>query len=153
MTDMFYHWSDKPVQLGACSYGQEIGYKPSGLWFDVNGAWREWCESEEFHLDCLSHCHEIRFTDEANILRMSTAAELMRFTGEFAAPLYAGQGLDMRHCGINWPGVAKIYDGILITPYIWSCRLELMWYYGFDCASGCVWNTGIAELHPTEVSA
>ena len=27
-----------------------------------------------------------------------------------------------------------------INPYIYKARYEYMFYYGWDCASGCVWN-------------
>jgi hypothetical protein len=41
---------------------------------------------------------------------------------------------------IDWPRVAERFDGVIIAPYQWKHRLELMWYYGWDCASGCIWN-------------
>ena len=50
---------------------------------------------------------------------------------------------------IDWAEVASKYDGIIISPYQWSLRLdmEMMWYYGWDCASGCIWNiSAIKEL-------
>lgn len=37
-------------------------------------------------------------------------------------------------------GVAKDYDGIEIAPYQESLRYDLEWYYGWDVASGCIWN-------------
>jgi len=36
--------------------------------------------------------------------------------------------------------VSKEYDGIEIAPYQWDARLSLIWYYGWDVASGCIWN-------------
>lgn len=29
-----------------------------------------------------------------------------------------------------------------ITPYCWPARMDpdLIWYYGWDCASGCIWD-------------
>jgi hypothetical protein len=24
-------------------------------------------------------------------------------------------------------------------------RMGLMWYYGWDCASGCIWDTSVIE--------
>jgi len=59
---------------------------------------------------------------------------------------------------INWPAVAEKYDGIIIAPYIWQRRLsdnpDHFWYYGWDCASGCIWNTEvIEEIHTKELVA
>ena len=43
---------------------------------------------------------------------------------------------------IDWKKVKSKYQGIIIAPYQWSCRLNLdsNWYYGWDCASGCIWD-------------
>lgn len=43
---------------------------------------------------------------------------------------------------VNWPLIATRWDGIIIAPYQWSCRYDdrTFWYYGWDCASGCIWN-------------
>ena len=43
---------------------------------------------------------------------------------------------------IDWPAVATDYPGLIIAPYQWSCRMSefTRWYYGWDCASGCIWN-------------
>ena len=41
------------------------------------------------------------------------------------------------------------YDGIIIAPYQYSCRLmnsSTAWYYGWDCASGCIWNLGCISI-------
>lgn len=44
--------------------------------------------------------------------------------------------------GIDWKAVAKEYDGIEIDPYQYERRFSegFLWYYGWDCASGCVWR-------------
>ena len=41
---------------------------------------------------------------------------------------------------IDWEAALADWDGELIAPYMWSRRLEYMWYYGWDCASGGTWN-------------
>lgn len=52
---------------------------------------------------------------------------------------------------IRWPLVASLYDGILIPRYLWSIRFR-NWYYGWDCASGCVWNTDVIRIESVEES-
>ncbi len=147
--ERFYHWSKAPVTLVPVCYLQRADYKPRGFWFDVDGDWKEWCERSEWNVDGLEVCHEVHLLNASRVLRMRRSEELVGFTREFSAELYPGQkrGLAwIQNCGIDWPRVAKQYDGIVIAPYVWSCRLSLMWYYGFDCASGCVWNTEILRL-------
>lgn len=53
-----------------------------------------------------------------------------------------------RYLAIDWSAVAAQYGGILIAPYQWKRRLELTWYYGWDCASGCAWDLSLIELEP-----
>jgi hypothetical protein len=57
---------------------------------------------------------------------------------------------------INWRRVARKYHGIVIAPYLRELRFDeaVWWYYGWDCASGCIWNrkaiAGVEELAPAE---
>ena len=54
---------------------------------------------------------------------------------------------------INWRAVAGDYAGLIITPYQWSRRLEpYSWYYGWDCASGCIWDpSAITDIKLIEI--
>jgi hypothetical protein len=38
------------------------------------------------------------------------------------------------------------YDGIEINPYQFEARYQYLWYYGWDIASGCVWNLNNVKL-------
>jgi hypothetical protein len=42
---------------------------------------------------------------------------------------------------INWNWVMGIYKGIIINPYLYERRYTYLWYNGWDCASGCIWDT------------
>ena len=47
---------------------------------------------------------------------------------------------------IDWSSTYKNYDGIVIAPYQWNCRYgDHIWYYTWDCASGCIWNIDAIE--------
>jgi hypothetical protein len=111
--------------------------KPRGLWVsdESEGAWgwREWCEAEGWNLDGLTFKTEFALTPEANVLIIDTPEALIEFDAKYAT----GSAYIAR---IDWSVVAEQYDGIIITPYQWEHRLEMMWYYGWDCASGCIWN-------------
>jgi hypothetical protein len=43
---------------------------------------------------------------------------------------------------IDWSKVAAKHQGIIIAPYCYARRLtyHTAWYYGWDCASGCIWD-------------
>jgi hypothetical protein len=76
---------------------------------------------------------------------LSTARELDAFTLFFSVDLDWQKGMCVPNrltlpIYIDWLRVAQKSAGIIIAPYIWERRLHLPWYYGWDCASGCVWD-------------
>jgi len=155
------HYSNAPVQLDTLiARGQDENgsFKPTGLWVsDEDGfGWREWCIAENFHLDLLTHVHEVTLSNTAEIKFLRTPEEVIAFGHEFA--MTDGPGARLNAWGtifaINWVRVIQRWGGIVITPYQWSCRLdrECLWYYGWDCASGCIWEpTAIGSIILREV--
>lgn len=92
--------------------------------------------------------HRVTLAGGADVLHLSTCAQLDEFTAEFrVGGLFQADrgGLG----GIAWTAVADRWDGIIIAPYQWTRRYDLAWYYGWDCASGCIWNLdAIDEFTP-----
>lgn len=148
------HWADEAFELEQRTYKQEPDWKPKGFWFDVDEDWKRWCEGETFNLDGLRVPHIVEIADADSILKLSDASELDRFTRKYwaARPWKPGERFDARNCYIDWPRVATQYKGILIAPYCYQRRMELMWYYGWDCASGAVWDTSAIILHACELA-
>lgn len=120
--------------------------KPRGLWLsDENDyGWSEWCDDEQFRDTSTQVRTDFRFAEGANILHLATPEQLVDFTKEWGLAnedhIQKIYGEDALSHQIDWVAVAGSYDGILITPYHWSKRLEVHWYYGWDVASACVWN-------------
>jgi hypothetical protein len=115
------------------SYG-----KPTGLWVSSVGPddWESWCMRERFDLEGLRRRHYVSLASNANILYLTNVEMLKAFH-----EIYANRdGIPHRMCGINWAEVAKDYQGIIITPYQPRMRYYADWYYGWDCASGCIWD-------------
>jgi hypothetical protein len=142
---------DQPEQVN--SY-----LKPRGFWItdDSEDCWRSWCLSNRFSLDRLVYKHAIDL-DEARILILRDEYEVRRFTRTYRVFKKWGPDHDPHKwtdtC-IYWPNVAKDYAGIIITPYQWSLRMEagFDWYYGWDCASGCIWDaSAIKDVHLIEI--
>ena len=132
------HFTDQPLDLEFDrTYEQSAtAMKPHGLWVSVDGEydWESWCLAEEFHTTSLQHRTPISLAPDANVLVMTTAEELDAFTNKY------GGEITRTFLFIDWPAVAADYDGLIIAPYIWERRYDLSWYYGWDCASGCIWN-------------
>jgi hypothetical protein len=120
-----------------------IDMKPNGLWVSVKGefGWPEWCIGESWGTDTLRYRSIVKLVPDAPILMIENAAELDQFDETFGSPIIPHYRM------IDWDRVAEFYQGIVITPYIWSRRLDgsCRWYYGWDCASGCIWDPAAIE--------
>lgn len=119
--------------------------KPNGFWVSVEGEddWESWCRDNDFCLNRLTHTHEVVLKPDANVLILSGEQDIRDFHAEYGKPLHP----EVRGEGIDWPRVAEKYDGIIITPYVWSMRHDIVifWYYTWDCASGCIWDPKCVE--------
>jgi hypothetical protein len=155
------HYSDKSLSppLKSRVQSNESHYhgigKPQGFWVSVEGEddWKSWSTAESYRTDFLAVVSEIGLAPDANILRISNAAELVEFTKTFEVLVYPDQPKLAFWKSIDWEAVAALYQGIIIAPYQWSHRFhdETRWYYSWDCASGCIWDaTAIQSI--TEVS-
>lgn len=124
----------EPVSVAQISEGRP---KPKGLWLsDENkDGWSAWAKAEDWSIGKYKFNVEV---DMKKILWLSCAEDLFAFTKEYEMP----HDFHFPYY-INWKSVAQKFSGILITPYIWECRLDdkTSWYYGWDCASACIWNS------------
>ena len=133
------HYHSVPFELDhEYKYHQSTGPKPSGLWVSVDGEydWREWCTVEGFNTEDLAVQHRVILKPDANIWHLTEPEQLRRVPTR-----------DMHHVrwDVPWPRIAEDFQGIIISPYQWSVRMELLWYYGWDCASGCIWDLSAIE--------
>lgn len=119
---------------------QRVTYKPKGLWYGFGNSWLEWVRNEM--PDWEKDYKNIFLLDinDSSILKMSTKEELLDFTKKYSHNSDNYFEISM----IDWKLVANDYDGIEINPYIHSARMDRKtnWYYPWDVASGCIWNTG-----------
>lgn len=177
------HYSQRPIKLvepGSFKqthpYLDMTGMKPHGFWISAEGDddWKQWCLSERFRLINLRYTHEVILRSDANVLWIKTIEELDAFDEKYMAensPLdilnslgnaadalnfaKVPKSLRQRISGIDWRKVAGDYQGIIISPYQWQRRLgDSLWYYTWDCASGCIWDgAAIAECRLTNERA
>jgi hypothetical protein len=128
--------------------------KPRGFWVSVKGEddWPSWCRAEEFGVERLTFEHEVTLTPGANVLVIDSLDALVAFEAEwgvreeksYTSPsgAFAHSWVDV---SINWPAFAARFSGIIIAPYQWSARMKHDWYYGWDVASGCIWDLSAIE--------
>jgi hypothetical protein len=175
-TTMWLKYSDKPISRADFvdrkqSDDVSMYSKPCGCWItdDSDNCWVRWCLAESFGLKELTHKHEV-VLDESRILILRTPADLDLFTDEYSVIKPLGERYNMalgeryNMVCIDWKKVASCWDGLIITPYIWQRRLNdrCSWYYGWDCASGCIWKAsaildikliGVAGVEVVETSS
>jgi len=109
--------------------------KPLGLWYACGREWLNWTTQHEFRAE-FDHVYRLH-VDASYLLILHTLTELDRFNDQYTHTV-----------GLRWPNwhtVSQTYAGIEICPYQWGRRLEYSWYYGWDVASGCIWDTNIVQ--------
>jgi hypothetical protein len=150
------HYTNEKFSIEPRQYDQsELVWqgKPNGLWFSVEGPydWKWWCEEEKFNLKNLAVSYEIILKEDVNILHLKTAEDILNFSKQYPFlrekwnnPI---ETLIFEAYEIDWNKLKSKYQGIIISPYQWNCRLSMtsIWYYGWDCASGCIWDLDCIE--------
>ncbi len=135
------HYSNKPLSPATIiPHALIVDMKPKGLWYSVEDGrgWRDWCEAEDFRLDCLKVATEV-VINKKEILFIKNKRQLSNFARSYSRPIFDGEFFPYSY--IDWPKVSKKYAGIEIAPYLCECRLNSgTWYYSWDCSSGCIWH-------------
>jgi hypothetical protein len=165
----YYHWASHPVKLQGMSYAQSGHPKPNGFWFDVNGSWKRWCEAARFRLEGLNYRHTVTILDTSQVLFLGKAKDIEVFTRRYGhnlsgkiQPLQSPEEIDAftRQYGsdlfgdilgqfsnyILWDEVAEKHSGIILKPYFSKRSRNYLWYYGWNCSGGCIWDTSIIRL-------
>ncbi len=146
--DRIVNWHQPHDPKKLCTVGKRVfggkveqkpGPKPDGVWYDCGGEWLRWVESEMPHW--LGDYTYRLFLDKGKMLYIDSPEMLDIFTQTYRATAVEGVSSPSSYY-IDWPAVAKKYTGIEICPYIWERRMSrhTEWYYGWDLASGCVWD-------------
>lgn len=132
--------------------------KPRGLWYAIGTEWIDWVEHEMPEW-MGSNFYKIEI-DESKILFLKSSYDMMKFTLNYSPTpeKMSGFSIDISKMAlfdkmyIDWELVAKQYSGIEISPYRYQDRHRYMWYYGWDVASGCIWNKdAIIRVHKISI--
>lgn len=126
--------------------------KPDGLWVSVKGPddWPTWCAQEGWALD-RQVPHRVVLRPSARVLHIDSMSDLVAFTDTYGGPI---PGWFSQRIEIDWIRVAQAFGGVIIAPYQWPARMSLSWYYGWDVASGCIWDLdAIESVDPIEVGS
>lgn len=118
-------------------------YKTPGLWISVEGEydWISWCRSEHWEMERFVCATQVILKSDHNVLWLKTPGEIDKFTHEFV------KNTGTRREDVQWKEVRNKWQGLIIAPYQWERRLSpnSFWYYGWDCASGVIWDHQAVE--------
>ena len=133
----------EPLQLHrkvVPQYDAPYVFKPAGLWYACGRAWMKYLlgAKEDFE-----HVYRLHIDDSAMLL-LQTEKQLRTFQRDFGRML-AAPGFTRSEVPPRWVEVAEQYAGIEICPYQPRLRHKLAWYYSWDVASGCIWDTRIVQ--------
>lgn len=119
-----------PLKFPVTQYNK--GPKPRGLWYAIGTSWIDWVRNEMPDWEG-NHIYNLQ-VNANRILIIKTYEELLEFSKRYTKK-------DDSY-NVFWSDVSKSYDGIEINPYQPDARFnnETAWYYGWDVASGCIWN-------------
>tara|TARA_R100000541_G_scaffold16363_4_gene26042 strand:- start:2680 stop:3180 length:501 start_codon:yes stop_codon:yes gene_type:complete len=141
----------KDFVLDNTKYMQEdYGSKPNGLWYQINDSWEEWCKHEmpSWLGPNNRGAYKVNIKiDKSNLLVISTLEEFDSFHETFCT-YNPNNRFRPTKSDINWKKVSSLYDGIEISDYFYQRRMDdnCEWYYPWDIASGCIWNTDIIKV-------
>jgi len=120
------------------------GGKPDGLWYACGDEWLEFINTSlRGPLARARYIYEIKLSDK--VLKIDNDLDFKTFyyhfrTQTFVDPSHPAEEGDAM--AIDWPEVQREgYAGVEVCPYLGSMRTKFDWYYGWDVASGCVWDS------------
>lgn len=135
----------KITKLDLCkrTYLQRTGSKPNGFWYGIDNSWIDWCESEMPEW-VTPHKYKLEI-DMSKVLVVDTIEKMH----DMNKHVVNTEEYFYRHnYDIDWPYFEKQgYKGIEIPRYMRELRMnkDFFWYYSWDVASGCIWDTSIIK--------
>jgi len=103
--------------------------KPIGLWFGLGTSWIDWIRSEMPHWE-KTNLYKVK-TNPKYMLTINDQDKFDKLEKNYG---------HKNGIGIDWGKVSENYSGITINPYNHTERMSSLWYYGWDVASGCIWD-------------
>ena len=116
---------------------EQYSIKPVGFWYAIGSSWIDWCRSEMPRW-MSPYLYTFDLAPEINLLVLDTPQSVRDFTNRYGSSPWK----EIPHWkAIDWSMVCRDYDGLEFNPYLYSLRMENLWYSGIDVPSGVIFNT------------
>ena len=121
----------------------DFNLKPEGFWYQIDESWEKFRKGV-LNFDERSSKVNLKI-DKTNVLIINTLEKFDSFYDKYCS---ASVIFSSPQTAINWLAVSEDYDGIEIPYYFRERRMDLkhFWYYPWDVACGCIWNTDIITV-------
>ncbi len=128
-----------------------VTHKPRGLWYGFGDSWISWCFREGCNsfVNKRNSIHELNI-DLEQILVIDSKEKLIEFSNKYGTSILGRKSFKGFKESVDWAEVMSQYKGIEISPYYPSFDLgnDFFWYFGWDCASGCLWDLSCLKEEP-----
>jgi hypothetical protein len=106
--------------------------KPQGLWYSKGNEWADFLKYDPANWADTYNNVFLLDIDLKKILKIDSYEKLLSFSRKYS------DGKEY----VDWEAVENLgYHGVEIIPYQGEARHNIPWYYRWDVASGCIWNT------------
>ena len=147
---------DQIDELVASNYKQiRLTGKPVGLYsspVNTKWGWKDFCECEDFHTDCLDKYFKFTLSENAKILNVNTEYDIIPYIisyeyKETFDPLISADFRNITDCcdRIDQKKLMEEYDGMeLYMDKNWD-QLRYSMFYTWDVDTLVVWNPDIIK--------
>lgn len=152
------HWSSESPSIDRARIsgdGFRCRHKPNGFWVSVAGPhdWPAYLVGLRGTRGAVpAYRHRIELAPDARILTLDSAEAILAFSRDHGLASIHGTPVPPGDA-IDWDLVEREWQGIIIAPYQPTLRRDprTRWYYGWDCASGCIWDpAAILDISPAK---
>jgi hypothetical protein len=133
-------WTFDPTRSYVQSYTDPrcgVG-KPIGFWYGFGTSWVDWCYANRYGDPSRGVLHQLHVARPERVLQLVSEADMRAFLREYRDPTLR------TFSNIRWGVLATQVAGIEFPAYQHAHVFEQHdtwgWTYGWDCASGCIWD-------------
>lgn len=118
--------------------------KPNGLWLSIGDSWKQQMGHIPSFEAGMRHVQEFELLSPNNVLIVDTNSMFDLFIEIYSVESITWMDGKPFNSVIDWIKVARSYDGILFK-WLPKQRSRHLWYYGWDCEGGCIWNLNVIK--------
>ena len=135
----YYHFARKEsFELEDRSISTAMIGKPNGFWYSLGSSWYEWCMSGDSACLLGGYLFEVEI-DRSKIAKIDGSdREVKQLEKKYPQK---NKPLIEKMSHPDWKSMSKDFKGFEVSRFGRDRLKSSMWYYGWDCSSGCIWDT------------